>query len=416
MEFDMSTAVAKAPAPRKRPFKFSDPFMRDVKLPPGKRELYKSETLERGVSLRAVIGKNKKTWYASIFQDGKTVQTPIGNWPELHVKDARDACRDWYKNQDRREHEKKVGTVADVVANFLEARIDGRVLTAREVRRKFEKIILPAWGDWPFAAIKRADTATLLSKIPGDAMANSVWTVLSSLFVYQQDFMPEGWQPPISRSMKRKGLKPRQRTLSLDELKIVWQACDELGEFGRFVKFLFYCAQRRTTALEMQWTQLKGDEWHTSRQDRQKGVPAVIKLPAAAMALIEAQKDCTAYRGDPRGRIWHCRALSKGKARLDAKIAALDTEGVMKGRWTLHDCRRSSRTYLGRIKDVHGRALVLPHVAEACLGHKLKLTATQDTYDVNDYQEEIGQALELLAAYIAKVTGENVVALPVRAA
>jgi hypothetical protein len=193
-------------------------------------------------------------------------------------------------------------------------------------------------------------------------------------------------------------------------LKIVWDACLQpqndptsgYAQFLRYTRFLFFVPSRSRKILNMRRRDLKGDYWHVPRKDREKGTPAVIKLPAAAMALIEAQKDCQPYRGAGDDRIWHCRALSKFKKRLDAQIAALDSEGTMKGRWTLHDARRSARSYMGRIKDAEGRAAILPHIAELCLGHKLKLTATEHVYDTNTYETEVGEALALLATYIQR--------------
>jgi integrase len=434
-DMDMSNeaqedSAPKASAPHRRPFKFTDPWMRNVKLPAGKRELYKSEVLERGCSLHAVIGKHKKAWYGSVYQDGKTVQTLLGNWPELNAVQARDKARELFKNPQRREREKAAGSVAEVVKAYVLANVrdeDGKdlIITAREVIRRFDRYVLPSWAHKRFAAIVRSDTALLLAKIKGEAQRAAVWQTLNALYTWQSQFMHDDWKAPISDTSKPKGARKRQRVLSKDELPIVWQAAGECGEFGRFTKFLFYCAQRRTKVLQMRWSDLKGNEWHIPRADGEKGVPPILRLPPAAMKLIEAQKTCTAYRGDPGDRIWHCRALSKGKKRLDAKVAALDTEGVMKGRWILHDCRRSSRTMMRQIKakvryasgqvlknedgSDRERRLISTLIAEAVLGHAIRVTSTQDTYEVDlDYTDEIGDALVILANHIAQIVGEKV--------
>jgi hypothetical protein len=63
---------------------------------------------------------------------------------------------------------------------------------------------------------------------------------------------------------------------------------------------------------------------------------------------------------------------------------------------------------MGTLKDKEGKTAILPFVCEAALGHTLKVTDVQDTYDVNDYADEVSDALVLYAQHVAEVVGENV--------
>jgi hypothetical protein len=66
---------------------------------------------------------------------------------------------------------------------------------------------------------------------------------------------------------------------------------------------------------------------------------------------------------------------------------------------------------MGTLKDKDGRTAILPFVCEAALGHTLKITDVQDTYDVNDYADEVSDALALYAKHVAITVGENLVKL-----
>ena len=62
-----------------------------------------------------------------------------------------------------------------------------------------------------------------------------------------------------------------------------------------------------------------------------------------------------------------------------------------KEHWTLHDLRRTFRSGLGKLA-------VAPHIAEAAINHLP--TKLIRTYDVNSYEHEKRQALDLWAAHV----------------
>ena len=100
----------------------------------------------------------------------------------------------------------------------------------------------------------------------------------------------------MANILRRKGLKPRQRLLAhfdnrtqrvvADDLIKVWEAASDSSEFGRYIKFLAYTAQRRDCVISMRWDDLSADgaTWYPREPEglgEPKGVPPSILLAAS---------------------------------------------------------------------------------------------------------------------------------------
>src|SRR5215470_11425774 len=407
--------------------KFDDKKLARVKLPTREqRQFYASELMEDGLSLRIVIGfGGTKKWSVATYNErGKSVQTAIGTFPELTCKEARDKARELFRDPQRRIREKEAGTFGEVSRKWFAAEIEGRGLRSEdEIQRRLNKYVLPSWEHRPFASIHKADVSKLLDKVQeqartgprktrGAVQADGVLSTLRAIFTYQADYMHDSWVPPISETMKRSEKKKRQRKLDDAELKQVWteSKSEASGEFGRFIRFLVLIPCRRSKVLAMDWTHLHGNIWYIPRTEREKRAPSFIRLPKMALDLINEQR---ALRRNSSNRIWHCVALSRLKKEFDTRVNATRQQAgePEMPKWVLHDFRRTARSRMGTLKDKEGRTAILPFVCEAALGHTLKITDVQDTYDVNDYADEVSDALALYAKHVAITVGENLVKL-----
>jgi len=417
--------------------KFDDRKLMRVKLPTREeRQFYASENMEDGLSLRIVIGHGGtiKLSASTYNERGKPVQTKLGTFPHISrphaqctfakLKDARDKARELFRDPQRRVREKEAGAFGEVSRKWFAAEIEGRGLRSEdEIKRRLDKYVLPSWEHRPFASIHKADTSKLLDKVQeqartgprktrGAVQADAVLSTLRAIFTYQADYMHDSWVPPISETMKRSEKKKRQRKLDDAELKQVWTEAktEASGEFGRFIRFLVLIPCRRSKVLAMDWPDVRDGTWFIPKRDREKGYPSCIRLPKLALDLIKEQRG---LRRNSNDRIWHCVALSRHKRAFDARINATRQQaGEPKmPQWQLHDLRRTCRSRIGKLKDPEGRTAVLPFVCEAALGHTLKITDVQDTYDVNDYADEVSDALALYAKHVAITVGENLVKL-----
>jgi integrase len=166
----------------------------------------------------------------------------------------------------------------------------------------------------------------------------------------------EGINPPSTETV-------RDRALSLDELRLVWRAADQLGfPFGPIIKLLILTGQRRTEVAGAEWAELDLENclWTIpaarSKNRRQHAValsPQALKTVNSLPRFSGSKFVFSPGKTAPSG-------FSAAKARLD-KIVASDN-GSPTPPWVLHDIRRSVATGLA------GLGVNLP-VIERCLNH-----------------------------------------------
>jgi integrase len=196
----------------------------------------------------------------------------------------------------------------------------------------------------------------------------------------------------------------RDRTLSDNEIKEIWEGCDELGSpFGPFVRALLLTAQRREEVATMKWADLdlEDDEptWTLPREatkaDRAHGVP----LAPAVVEILQSVPEVGSYvfstgrRGDKA-----ISGFSAAKRRID-KLTGLDG-------WTFHDLRRTAASGMARLN-------VPPHVLSRVLNHSPgNAEGVTAIYNRHGYEPEKRQALDAWARHVQsliKPTDDKVV-------
>lgn len=186
------------------------------------------------------------------------------------------------------------------------------------------------------------------------------------------------------------GMKPpakagsRDRVLTAEELKAIWQAADGIGyPFGPIVHILMLTAQRRGEVAAMQWEDLDLDKgvWTIPADKTKNAKPhAVPRGGTARDILIQFPRTGSAYVFPARGKPGQpYSGYSKGKRELDA--AAKLTH------WTLHDLRRTAATGMARLG-------IAPHVVERVLNHVSGTFAgVAGIYNRFRYEDEMREAL-----------------------
>jgi len=208
----------------------------------------------------------------------------------------------------------------------------------------------------------------------------------------------DDFSSPIIRGMSRSNPRERarQRILSDDELRAIWNA-DIPQPWRAFIRFLLLTATRRNETARMARSELRGANWTIPAGRYKTKQDITLPLSAAAQdALAELPRFGTGeYVFTVNGRT-PLAAFSRGKK-------AIDRASGVRG-WTLHDLRRTGRSLMSR-------AGVPSDHAERCLGHIIP--GVRGTYDRHKYQEEMRLAFEALATQIARIVDpqDNVVAL-----
>jgi len=163
---------------------------------------------------------------------------------------------------------------------------------------------------------------------------------------------------PVSFTLKRVE-KPRERTLTDEELKAIWKATNGGGEYDRIVRLCLLTGCRREEIGGLRWDEVHDDKLKIGTE-RMKGgvaheVPLLPTITETLPVRHEGVEGCVFGRRGNGFSGW-----SKSKKALEAKLA--NASQFLK-RWTLHDLRR---TFSTRLHD----AGIEPLVVEALLAHK----------------------------------------------
>jgi integrase len=131
----------------------------------------------------------------------------------------------------------------------------------------------------------------------------------------------------------------RERNLSADEIRIAWQAFDQLGyPWGPLFKMLLVTGQRRGEIAGMKWSEITADGWRLPGERAKKGKGHLVPLSTLAREILAGVPEI----GDLVFRSHHD-ALLQGWSKTGKRLQKLC--GSMEP-WHLHDLRRTFATQL----------------------------------------------------------------------
>lgn len=355
-------------------------------LPPatGRCEIY--DKIIPQLALR-ITSNGMKSYVLRTRIDGKQVRVTLGDARGMDLKDARDEASEALKKcragvnprEERRlrllEAEKAtILAVPNVVEEFL-VRHAAKNRTALETRRIFENDVIPRWKQKLLSEVTRTDVVAILDAVEDRASpyrANRVLAAIRKMFNWS---VSRGLitVSPIVRDMAREGEVARDRFLSPDEIRAVWQAAEKQGgPFGSVVRMLLVTGQRRGEVRDMKWSalDLQGERiWTLTPADTKAKRQHLVPLTQSALSIIEGQpvlgdgKYVFTTTGDRP-----VTGFGKAKQELDKLIASATAESGSKAvpPWRLHDLRRTVATHM---EDALG---IPPHVVGSVLNHDPK--------------------------------------------
>ncbi len=351
-----------------------------------------------GLSLR-VSRSGRKAW-TFLFSDpgGRRVRMTLGTYPATSLATARSRAETARGEIEagKRPTPRKPDTLRAICEEYLTR--EGAALRSAALRKAtFERLVYPRLGDYPIADVRRSDIVRLLDAIEdenGPVMADQALAYLRRVFTWYAS-RSDDFRSPIVRGMAR--TKPRERTrertLTDDEIRVVWRAAVRANVFGSFIRFVLLTGARRTEAAAMRWDELGPQGWTLPAARNKAKVDLVRPLSAAALAALPARRGPFVFTTDGASPI-------SGFSKF---MAAFNRACGVSG-WTLHDLRRTARSLMSR-------AGVSPDHAERCLGHVIP--GVRGTYDRHGYHDEKAKAFEALAAIIDRIVNprDNVVPL-----
>ncbi|MGX9431777.1 tyrosine-type recombinase/integrase [Bradyrhizobium sp. LeoA1S1] len=278
--------------------------------------------------------------------------------------------------------------------------------------------VLSQWGDKTIHEITRRDVNELLDRIvsrDSPVTANRCLAAIRKMFSWavSKDIIQHSPCEGVARPHKETS---RDRSLSNDELRLVWRAADVIGgTFGPLTKLLILTAQRRDEVADMKRAELRLQEksWVIPKERAKNRKEHEVPLSELAMTIIEGLPHIgrAGFLFTTTGET-PVSGFSRAKQRLDAEILKLQrADAIAHGEdpdaveplapWTLHDLRRSAATGMARLG-------IQQQIVERILNHVSgSFAGVTGIYQRYDFLPERRAALAAWASHVqGVVSGE----------
>lgn len=440
--------------------KMTDKAIENLTAPVGKRvEYFDAGYPGFGLRVSATKGetdnkvKIRRTWVFLYRFGGKLHRLSFGAYPALSLANARKQAsaalslisegKDPGAVQAAKKAEaaRRPDTVANVVDDFIKRHLEGKKRAPAYIagtRQNFDNHVLTRWGQRDIKSITRRDVINLLNSVSEDGSdtkdkdgkkkhleggpiaANRVLAAIRALFNWavSQDIISTTPTTLVRRPGEEQG---RDRTLTADEIKAIWNAAIGMGApFGDFFKIALLTGQRREEVATMRWADLDFEHkipvkdsnkqltmdcpiWTLPAESTKNGKIHVVPLASEVVEILEAipHKAMKLPSGGTQPSPWvfttggerPISGYSKAKLSIDAKITAAFAENEQPplAPWTIHDLRRTAATEMGRLEVQRFTiSKVLNHTDRTITGR----------YDKFEYLREKRHALNTWARYV----------------
>lgn len=424
---------------------FTDRFLKAIKPATTAKRLIYWDAQVPGFGIRVTdrsVDENKGAFVLVTRFPGSSNPAPrrIGDYPAMSLAKARQIAREWREDirqgidpkvkeaaRQRQEERRRADTFAAAFEQFSDDHLS-TLRTGKVVKGVIAKHVMPKWGSRPISEIRRADVNDLIRNLRKDMPigANRVLAYLKKFFVWAADQELIEASPAAAVKRPSKEIK-RDRVLTDWEIRAIWQACGELGAFGRAFKLMLATGQRRSEVGAMTWSEVDRQQnvWTLARERTKADRAHEIPLSDLALSIVEESprfgefvfstgRSAPAQAGGTAKPV-AVSGWSKAKSALD-KLALDKARALTEGSgedvpaaiadWHLHDLRRTAATHLARLGvDQVVIAKVLNHAEN-------EVTAV---YDRHRYDAEKRRALDLwaqrLTAIVEGTAGGNVVSI-----
>jgi integrase len=407
--------------------KLTAKFVETTRPDPGKQIDYFDIALS-SFGLR-VSSKGGKSWFVhrKVLTAGvwKTRRITLGSTAELSLAEARrlaetviEDCKagkdpsNIRKTRKGELEQRSADTYASVREQFLTRYVGkgGRrpaPRTLQEMRNALSSDVLSRWEQRPITEISERDILDALDAlIERDApiASNRLLAYLKSLFAWSKSRHIIATDPTLG-IRKQAPETARDRVLSLDEVKALWEATDPAKRpqgdlYTPIVRVLLLTGQRRMEVAQMEWTEIEDDLWTIPPSRTKNGTSHAVPLSDAVLDLIENQRELQAELELSTPYVFSTTGArsfqnwSREKRALDETLGFSD--------WRLHDIRRTVATHMD------DQLRVSPWIVESVLNHLSGSKAgVAGTYNRAERVNERRSALEAWSRFIAELVGES---------
>ncbi len=395
---------------------FTDTHIKALK--PSKNRFEKYEGGGFGVR---VSPNGFKTWIYRYKIDGKTDKLTLGHYPAMSLAHAKKRFIELSEQRKeglspkkiiQAQEQKENDTVKKLILDWYLGYAEKHLKKPLQIKQQIDADIIPLLGNYSLEKIQTMDIAKALDKIVSRGApihANRVLSTIKQAFNYGVSRGNLQYNPANSiRARDIGGIeKPRERVLSMSEVKKIWLFLDSNSnnmtlQIRNAIKIILLTGVRTSELRLATWDQFNFNDslWIIPAENSKSGLMHKIHLSEQVQIILnELQRDCNSEYvicGITNKKPITETSLAKAISRIQNRV------GIP--HWTAHDLRRTLATQFGETLRVD------PVVIEKCLGHKMpKIMAT---YNKNEMLPERKEALDLWGRYIENlVKNSNVVAL-----
>lgn len=383
---------------------FTDTYIKRLK-PQNKR----LEKFEGGGFGLLVYPAGTKSWIYRYKINNQKDYIIIGHYPQISLAEARkrfNELREIRRAGDNpkiileQERNREKYNVNELITHWYENYVTKHHKQPLQIKRQIQADIIPLLGNVSLDKIQPIDVTKALDSIVqrgAPIHANRVLSTLKQVFNYAVSRGSMQQNPANNiRARDIGGLeKPRDRYLSLEEIKALWtfldsEQCKMFLQTKSAIKIIMLTGVRSAEIRLAQWSgfDFNNSLWIIPPENTKSGITMKIHLTELVKSILQElkSKSCSSFvlPGLVKNKPLDDDALPRAIRRIQDKVGIKE--------WTAHDLRRTFATQLGETLHVD------PVVIEKCLGHKMpKIMAT---YNRNEMLVQRKEALDKWAKCI----------------
>jgi integrase len=380
-----------------------------------------------------VSPKGKKTWFVMYRSAGLRRRLKFGRYPEISLEKARIKARkalsDVSEGKDPAQEKKaqealikrerlEAKTFAQLAQIYIEEYAKLNKRSWEEDERIIEKLLKPEFGTLNVKEITRSHVRSFLRGMAAKTkvQANRAHACLRKIFNWaiKEEIVDMEGNPASGISSPGGREKPKERNLSDDEIKAVWNKLeqDSTGP-KKALQLILLTGQRPGEVVGLPWEELNSNDslWMLPGSRAKNGLANIVPLSTQALRIIEKQREVLesqrqkrekrGQKTTPSAFLFPCRHLTKDKPMtvfaIDQEAQTISQDLGIPG-FTPHDLRRTCSTKLGEM-------LVPGHLIDRITNHK-PTGITDRVYNKYDYLREKQEALNAWGARLLRIVSD----------
>ena len=333
--------------------KFTDQWLKALKADP-EQEKHFGDISCKGLSLK-VTKKGVKSFSYTFRLGSKTGRVTLGPYPDISLGGARSRVEELRRlvvagsdprHAKAQEKAQREQTIAEMVPEFIERYAKPKNKSWKQAESNLKLYLVSALGQWPVSKVSRRDIHTILDKLIEEGKGPSANRALAHIrkffgWLVERDYIEHS---PADHIKKPFSEKRRERVLSDEEIKAIWNASEALSPpYTAWLRLSLLCGQREMETASMRRSRIEGNLWFLSSNDTKNKRENVLPLSKQAAAIVEELLQSEGEFLLSTGRIGDkpLNGFSKAKAQIDRASSVTE--------WRFHDLRASVATNLGRL-------------------------------------------------------------------